>query len=82
MNPNQIITFIYSNPYTLFALATWTIVWKGLALWKASRKEAKVWFVLLLIINTVGIFEILYYFFLHKIDFSRLLDNLKKGKIK
>ena len=82
MNPNTIVNFVYQNPYALFALATWTIVWKGLALWKAAKKDSKVWFGLLLIINTIGILEILYFFFLNKVDFSRLLGNLKRAKIK
>ncbi len=38
----------------------WSIVWKGMALWKAAREGSKVWFVILLIVNTVGILEILY----------------------
>jgi len=45
----------------LFALvAVWSIIWKGLALWKAARLGSKGWFVALLIINTAGILEILY----------------------
>lgn len=41
-------------------LFVWIFVWKGLALWKAARKGAKWWFLALLVINTVGILEILY----------------------
>jgi hypothetical protein len=41
-------------------LFVWIYVWKGLALWKAGRRGAKWWFVALLVINTVGILEILY----------------------
>jgi len=45
----------------VFALVIiWSIVWKGLALWKAAREESKVWFVVLLVVNTLGILEILY----------------------
>lgn len=44
-------------------LIVWTIVWKGLALWKAARAGSKIWFIILLIVNTVGILEIIYYFF-------------------
>jgi hypothetical protein len=76
MLQNNIINFVYQNPYALFAIATWTIVWKGLALWKASKKDAKVWFVLLLVINTIGILELLYYFFLSKVDFNKIFGNL------
>ncbi len=38
----------------------WTLVWKGLALWKTGRNNQPCWFVLLLIMNTVGILPILY----------------------
>ncbi|MCC6404891.1 MAG: hypothetical protein IT405_00705 [Candidatus Yanofskybacteria bacterium] len=42
------------------ALFAWVVVWKGLALWRAAQKEQKWWFVVLLVINTLGILEILY----------------------
>ena len=42
------------------ALFVWTIAWKGLALWRAARQGKKEWFIPLLIINTLGILEILY----------------------
>jgi len=47
-------------------LSVWTLFWKGLALWKAARLSHKYWFIALLVINTVGILEILYYFFFSK----------------
>lgn len=40
----------------------WSLVWKGFALWKSSRKEQVWWFIALLLINTMGILEILYIF--------------------
>ena len=47
----------------------WSIIWKGLALWKAARLESKIWFVVLLVVNTAGILEILYlYIFSKKIE--------------
>lgn len=56
---NSIIIF-------LVILAIWTIPWKGWALWKSARNNSKVWFVILLIMNTVGILEILYIFLFSK----------------
>ena len=44
----------------LTILLLWSIVWKGLALWKAARRGEKVWFVVFLIVNTAGILEIIY----------------------
>jgi hypothetical protein len=47
-------------------LAAWSLVWKGWALWIAAHKEQKVWFVVFLIVNTVGILEIFYIFYFSK----------------
>ena len=38
----------------------WTIIWKGFALWKSARKNKMIWFIILLVVNTIGILEILY----------------------
>ena len=41
-------------------LIVWSLVWKGLALWKAAREGSKAWFIVLLVLNTAGILDILY----------------------
>jgi hypothetical protein len=49
--------------FTLFILLMiWTVVWKGFALWKSVKNDHKIWFIVLLVINTAGILEILYIF--------------------
>ena len=50
----------------LFAIIVWSIIWKGLALWRAGRNGDKKWFVALLVINTLGILEILYLYVFSK----------------
>ena len=40
----------------------WTLPWKGVALWKSARNKHLVWFIVLLIVNTLGILEIIYIF--------------------
>ena len=50
----------------LAILFIWSIVWKGLALWKSARTDSKVWFVVFLVINTAGILEILYLYVFSK----------------
>ena len=50
----------------LIVVIAWCLVWKGLALWRAARSGAKIWFVVLLLVNTLGILDILYYFYVHK----------------
>ena len=60
----------------LFVIITiWSAVWKILALWKSARKNSSVWFVILFIINTVGILEILYIYV-----FSEMKIEKKKAK--
>jgi hypothetical protein len=50
----------------LLIAAAWSLVWKGIALWKAARNGCKVWYLVLLLINTLGILEILYIFVFSK----------------
>lgn len=47
-------------------MLVWVIAWKGWALWVAARKDSKPWYVALLIINTIGVLEILYIFYFSK----------------
>ena len=44
----------------LIVLLIWTIPWKGIALWKSCKNNQKIWFIIFLIVNTIGILEILY----------------------
>ena len=56
----------------------WTLVWKGFALWKSARKGSPVWFVVFLLINTVGILPILYIYVFSKMKLDKI--NLKSKK--
>lgn len=53
-------------------LLLWVIAWKGIALWIAARNGSKPWFIVLLIINTLGILEILYVFFFSKMGKNKI----------
>jgi len=44
----------------LVVAALWTLYWKYKALWYAAKHEHKTWFIALLVVNTLGILEILY----------------------
>ncbi|HEV7121593.1 MAG TPA: DUF5652 family protein [Candidatus Paceibacterota bacterium] len=50
----------------LTALAVWTLIWKGLGLWRAARNGQKWWFLAFLIINDLGILEIIYLLWFRK----------------
>jgi hypothetical protein len=41
-------------------LAIWSLGWKGLALWRAAKRDEKYWYLAILILNTMGILPILY----------------------
>ncbi|MCX6809315.1 MAG: DUF5652 family protein [Candidatus Berkelbacteria bacterium] len=43
-------------------LMIWSFIWKGWALWRAARNETLAWYIVLLIVNTLGILEIIYIF--------------------
>lgn len=53
----------------------WSLFWKGLALWHASRRKQPWWFVILLLVNTMGILEIIYLFGVAKLKFNQLFDK-------
>jgi hypothetical protein len=50
--------------FWLVVLLLWSLLWKGLALWRAAHRGEKVWFIIFLILNTAGILEIIYLFFI------------------
>lgn len=51
----------FIGSFFLLAIA-WSLVWKGLALWRAAQRKEKWWFIAFLLINTLGILEIVYIF--------------------
>jgi hypothetical protein len=57
---NDILQVPLNSQLWYIALFAWAIVWKGMALWKAAQKEQKWWFIAFLVVNTLGILEILY----------------------
>ncbi|NTV44826.1 MAG: hypothetical protein HGA67_04020 [Candidatus Yonathbacteria bacterium] len=52
------------NPYVLLLILLWILPWKGYALWLASRRGQRNWFIALLLLNTLAILEIVYIFFI------------------
>ncbi len=47
----------------MLVLLVWSVIWKGLALWQAARRGDKVWFVVLMVVNSVGLLDLGYYFY-------------------
>ncbi|MDO8487582.1 MAG: DUF5652 family protein [Candidatus Curtissbacteria bacterium] len=66
----------------LFALSfVWSTAWKGLGLWNAAKNKQQYWFVAMLIINTLGILEIVYLFRFatKRLTIKELLSLVKRG---
>lgn len=67
--------FLTDNGLLLFLIMLWVLPWKGLALWKAAHKNDQWWFIAMLVINTLGILEILYIYVFSKRNISNPHNN-------
>jgi len=65
----------------ILLLVIWSIFWKGWALWRAAQRGQKYWFIALLIINTLGILEILYIFIFSKKGEAGTVSESKPAEI-
>ena len=54
---------MFQNQLIMFIALAWSLAWKGVALWRAARRNDQWWFVALLLVNTLGILEIIYIVF-------------------
>ena len=63
-NIAQLDTMLQS-PWFLGALV-WSMFWKGLALWHASQRQQKIWFIVIFVVNTFGILDLIYLLFVAK----------------
>lgn len=73
----QLLSIPEKYTWVLILAAIWSLTWKAIACWKAARKNHVFWFILLFVINTIGIFEILYIFLI-----SEMLKEKKNKKKK
>ncbi|HPU95018.1 MAG TPA: DUF5652 family protein [Candidatus Gracilibacteria bacterium] len=78
--PNEITMQAYfqANMIWIVPLMIWSMVWDGIALWKAARNGSKRWFIVILLLNTAGILEILYIFIFGKKTESKKNGGKKK----
>lgn len=44
----------------LIILIIWDMVWKLIAMWKAGRNNHLIWFILIALLNTLGVLPIIY----------------------
>lgn len=68
----------WASPLFLI-LMLWSLFWKGLALWHSAKRGQGWWFIILLIVNTIGILEIVYLFAVAKLRFDTLFPKKMGG---
>ncbi len=82
---NSLGTSILGGSFLFFfVIMCWSIVWKAIALWLAARNNHKLWFGIMIVINTVGILEIIYIVAVamkRPGAKSKLMDEIKYGGV-
>lgn len=66
MDLSTVQNLIDAHPVAIALGVVWIMIWKGLALWRAAERSARTWFIAILVINTLGLLEIIYLFFVIK----------------
>jgi hypothetical protein len=66
MSVLSMLEIFFQNKVLLTLLVLWVLPWKGVALWKAARLKDKLWFVLILVLNTLAVLDILYIYLISK----------------
>jgi len=72
-------SWILAVPALIFLIIIWSLFWKGLALWRAGQRGDKIWFVVLLVVNTMGILEIVYYFLIAGNNKNNAIQTSNEG---
>jgi len=52
--------------WLLIVFILWSLVWKGFSLWRAAQLSHRNWFIVLLVLNTAGILDIIYLYFVSR----------------
>lgn len=74
----MITALAFAAPLIVLALI-WSFFWKGLALWHSAQRGQYWWFVILLVVNTLGILELIYLFGVAKLKFNELFSSTHGG---
>ncbi len=69
--------------FIIFIVFVWSMIWKGFALWKSANKRQLPWFIVILLVNTIGILEILYIYVFSEMKFEgKKQENIRVVKKK
>ena len=60
------IDIMDASRFWLTLAVIWSLPWKGVALWFAARNKQKIWFICILLINSLAVLEVTYLLFFQK----------------
>jgi hypothetical protein len=63
INLEVISRWAEANPILFALILFWIFVSKGVALWHAANLQQRYWFVIIMLVNTFGILDIAYLYF-------------------
>ena len=78
MGPGLFALPVWAPPLFLLVVA-WSLLWKGLALRRAAHRKEMGWFIAFLLINTLGILEIIYLFVVSGAKLSDYTSKLTRS---
>ena len=81
---SSFLAYLYTDPTAFLVTTIWILIWKGLALWYASRYKQKFWFVVVFLTNTLGVLPILYLAFFSEKAYVRKINvpKVKRPRLK
>jgi len=68
---NQLSYSLNLSPILIVLGFVWSFIWKLIALWYSARNNSKIWFIILALVNTLGLLEIIYIFLIANKDDSK-----------
>ena len=75
------MNYLQFNKYgwlLVILIIIWTLPWKIMALWRSAKRGEKLWFIVLLVVNSLAILDILYiYVFSRRSVMEKIKDTLK-----
>ena len=75
------MNYLQFNKYgwlLVILIIIWTLPWKIMALWRSAKRGEKLWFIVLLVVNSLAILDILYiYIFIRRSMMEKIKEKLK-----
>ncbi len=74
----ELAATLSGSTWLIVAVALWEVLWNGIAMWKSARRGHIFWFVIFLLVNLLGIPEIIYLIVTRK---KSVANRMSVGKV-